>query len=415
MEGAIAFGGNCAQHITLTRLLSGHLKCLKFDQRNKIHPIFKKFNTNHFTPGHVICLELVKRGPIERTYLRTGNLGIFVDGQGRKTRDKELMFPALPTGVSQRDEFLCIYSESHVDVFEVNTGDWVQTVNLKKTKPLSTSGMLCLTLATELPHLVYLHNVQHRENQIRVPEVTIHHVKERSGKTVLSRTRRRFSVREPEKAKTGKGNTTERRSRMISAPTNFNHVSHMGPGEGIQLQKLMDLPAVKPPSQQCQTPTQTPTSVSTPVSSDERSQRTRSVPQPKPLPRALQDSNSRRTTHNGSASNNHPSFMNPWNQRPPVNTASPDGSGSVSSQEHSTPSVHTAGSTQAHSSGHEEQHEQSSPRHSIASNTSSNVSYPPSPRERRTTAPAATSVPLLPLHAPNADDHGGSSSYESQS
>ncbi|XP_054720162.1 serine/threonine-protein kinase MRCK alpha-like [Uloborus diversus] len=341
-------------------------------------------------------------------------LGIFVDGQGRKTRDKELMFPALPTGVSQRDEYLCVYSESHIDIFEVSTGDWVQTVNLKKTKPLSSSGMLCLTLATELPHLVYLHNIQHRENQIRVPEVSIHHVKERSGRTVLSRTRRRFSVREPEKAKVGKGNTAERRSRMISAPTNFNHVSHMGPGEGIQLQKLMDLPAVKPTNQQCQTPIQTPTSVSTPVSSDERSQRSRSVQQPKPLPRALQESGSRRTIHNGSTSNKHPSFMNPWNQKQPGNTASPDGSGSVSSQEHSTPSVHTAGSAQAHSSGHEEQHEQSSPRHSIASNTSSNVSYPPSPRERRTTAPAATSVPLLPLHAPN-DDHGGSSSYESQS
>lgn len=55
----------------------------------------------------------------------------------------------------------------------------------------------------------------------------------------------------------------------------------------------------------------------------------------------------------GSASNKHPSFMNPWNQKPSGNTASPDGSGSVSSQEHSTPSVHTAGSAQAHSSGHE--------------------------------------------------------------
>ncbi|XP_015923489.1 serine/threonine-protein kinase Genghis Khan isoform X7 [Parasteatoda tepidariorum] len=345
-------------------------------------------------------------------------LGIFVDGQGRKTRDKELMFPALPTGISQRDDYLSVYSDSHVDVFEVNTGDWVQTINLKKTKPLSTCGMLCLTLATELPHMVYLHNVQHRENQIRVPEISIHHVKERSGKTVLSRTRRRFSVREPEKAKANKNSTAERRSRMISAPTNFNHVSHMGPGEGIQLQKLMDLPALVKPSnqQQCQTPTQTPTSISTPVSSDERSQRTRSVPQqPKPLPRALQDSASRRTIHNGSASNKHPSFMNPWNQKP-TNTASPDGSGSVSSQEHSNPSVHTAGSAHAHShsSGHEESHDQS-PRHSIASNTSSNVSYPPSPRERRTTAPAATSVPLLPLHAPGNEDHGGSSSYESQS
>lgn len=35
---------------------------------------------------------------------------------------------------------------------------------------------------------------------------------------------------------------TDRRSKMISAPTNFNHISHMGPGDGIQNQRLLDLP-----------------------------------------------------------------------------------------------------------------------------------------------------------------------------
>lgn len=34
---------------------------------------------------------------------------------------------------------------------------------------------------------------------------------------------------------------TDRRSKLISAPTNFNHISHMGPGDGIQNQKLIDL------------------------------------------------------------------------------------------------------------------------------------------------------------------------------
>ena len=29
---------------------------------------------------------------------------------------------------------------------------------------------------------------------------------------------------------------------MISAPSNFNHISHMGPGDGIQMQRLLDLP-----------------------------------------------------------------------------------------------------------------------------------------------------------------------------
>ena len=34
----------------------------------------------------------------------------------------------------------------------------------------------------------------------------------------------------------------ERRSQLISAPHNFNHVAHMGPGDGIQV--LKDLPVV---------------------------------------------------------------------------------------------------------------------------------------------------------------------------
>ena len=36
----------------------------------------------------------------------------------------------------------------------------------------------------------------------------------------------------------------DRRSKMISAPSNFNHISHMGPGDGIQMQRLLDLPSV---------------------------------------------------------------------------------------------------------------------------------------------------------------------------
>ena len=34
----------------------------------------------------------------------------------------------------------------------------------------------------------------------------------------------------------------DRRSKMISAPSNFNHISHMGPGDGIQIQRLINFP-----------------------------------------------------------------------------------------------------------------------------------------------------------------------------
>merc|ERR550519_979747 len=84
----------------------------------------------------------------------------------------------------------------------------------------------------------------------------------RDGRPV-HRSRRRFSIREANKQiKSGPlkmlldspvmnnmgshlstlTRNTDRRSKMISAPSNFNHITHMGPGDGIQIQRLMDLP-----------------------------------------------------------------------------------------------------------------------------------------------------------------------------
>lgn len=55
-----------------------------------------------------------------------------------------------------------------------------------------------------------------------------------SGRHV-TRPRRRFSLREGNRTV----RPTDRRSKMISAPTNFNHISHMGPGNGIQVDKSL--------------------------------------------------------------------------------------------------------------------------------------------------------------------------------
>lgn len=35
---------------------------------------------------------------------------------------------------------------------------------------------------------------------------------------------------------------SDTRSKLISGPSNFNHISHMGPGDGLQI--LRDLPVV---------------------------------------------------------------------------------------------------------------------------------------------------------------------------
>lgn len=257
-------------------------------------------------------------------------LGVYVDGFGRKSREKELMFPAPPEAVSYTDGYLNVYTDTHVDVFDISSGEWLQTLNIKKTKPLCRNGNLCFSLATDLPHVIYLHNVLHRSNRVCVPETSAHPVKSRQTKAMLNRVRRRFSVREPDKA--GKGNV-DRRSRLISGPTNFNHISHMGPGVGIQLQKLVDLPQYKQNS----------------------------------LP---QDEKNKSLFLSGKLTNR------PVGSMPVI---SPDGS--VSSQEHSS-SFYTAGSGQS-LSGQKDVALDQSPRNSIASNNSSILSSPPSPQTKR--------------------------------
>ena len=58
---------------------------------------------------------------------------------------------------------LLVYSETHVDVFEVLTGEWLQTLNLRRAKPLMKSAHLTLVMMSDLPHLAYLSNLHQGE------------------------------------------------------------------------------------------------------------------------------------------------------------------------------------------------------------------------------------------------------------
>jgi len=187
-------------------------------------------------------------------------LGVYVDLQGRKSRDVEIMYPAQPTSIATTpDGFLLVYSDTHIDVFDASAGEWCQTINIRKTRPLIKTGSLNLSLLQEMPHVTYLSNI-HKEDSLSVVKPSMV-VLGRDGRPV-HRTRRRFSIRETSKQiKSGPlkmlmdspvmtnisnlstlSRNPDRRSKMISAPSNFNHITHMGPGDGIQIQRLMDLP-----------------------------------------------------------------------------------------------------------------------------------------------------------------------------
>ncbi|XP_044767171.1 serine/threonine-protein kinase Genghis Khan isoform X2 [Coccinella septempunctata] len=286
-----------------------------------------------------------------------GTLAAYVDRHGRKSREIEIMYPAVPTAISYRDGHLLVYSETHIDVFNCATGDWIQTVNIKRAKPLNDSGSLSLCILNDSPHLLYLSNI-HQKELINLDNIV---TLDREGRTV-QRPRRRFSLREGNKSQRM---STDRRSKMISAPTNFNHISHMGPGEGIQRQRLIDLATNlvdnSEPLQHINiTQPKQPIKMA-PLPPKNSAERKRpEISYPTPIRPSF-------PAYNGAkrSAPPRPRDLPPALPRPSDTSPSPDPTsiGSMSSLHEIIKGA-----------------EKSSPRHSIASNNSSNLSTPPSPQ-----------------------------------
>ncbi|XP_078673567.1 serine/threonine-protein kinase MRCK alpha-like isoform X6 [Branchiostoma floridae x Branchiostoma belcheri] len=253
-----------------------------------------------------------------REYLLCFNTcGVYVDASGRRSRQQELMWPAPPVHLCYNAPYLLSFSENQVDVFDVNKVEWVQTMPLKKTKPLNQDGSIALYLGGDPPRLIYLRDGRQERDAVVIQDVA----EQGKGKQMIRsrRSNRRFSFRnkeddrgtagrnfrfprlgrrrrtwklpqssdeserayfsEPDQSELAHDNEggiragqwtpcilpsvtestlsldeegpsslfasripsdPERRSKLISAPMNFNHVSHMGPGDGIQI--LRDLP-----------------------------------------------------------------------------------------------------------------------------------------------------------------------------
>lgn len=72
--------------------------------------------------------------PKEEFLLVFNTLSVFVDSMGRKSRDKEIMYPAIPLAVAYSDGNLLLYSETHLDVFDCCSGEWMQTIRYEYEK-----------------------------------------------------------------------------------------------------------------------------------------------------------------------------------------------------------------------------------------------------------------------------------------
>ncbi|KAM6128307.1 serine/threonine-protein kinase MRCK alpha isoform 4-T4 [Pterocles gutturalis] len=283
------------------------------------------------------------------------SVGVYVDCQGRRSRQQELMWPATPSSCCYNAPYLSVYSENAVDVFDVNSMEWIQTIPLKKVRPLNTEGSLNL-LGLETVRLIYFKNKMAEGDELVVPETS-----DNSRKQMVRNinNKRRYSFRVPEEERMQQRREMlrdpEMRNKLISNPTNFNHIAHMGPGDGIQI--LKDLPMNLRPQE---SRTVFSGSVSIPSITKSRTEPGRSMSASSGLA-------ARSSAQNGSALRREFSGGSYGAKRQPM--ASPS-DGSLSS----------GGLDQGSDAPTRdyEREDSDSPRHSTASN-SSNLSSPPSP------------------------------------
>ncbi|XP_031559571.1 serine/threonine-protein kinase MRCK alpha-like isoform X2 [Actinia tenebrosa] len=195
---------------------------------------------NFITNNPVDAMLAVEIEPSKEYLLCFNLLGIFVDSSGYRSRRYELMWPSPPNSVAYSHPYVISFSERAIDIFDSNSAEWLQTIPLRKCHSLINEGSLSLCTASEQPNLVYLKNKLDDEDELIIPDPT-------KGKKALAavlrlknkpRTSIRFSWKPKETGLQDLDSDT--RSKLISGPSNFNHISHMGPGDGLQI--LRDLP-----------------------------------------------------------------------------------------------------------------------------------------------------------------------------
>lgn len=178
-------------------------------------------------------------------YVFFSDYGVYVDNNGRRSRSQELMFPTQPLYVSIMDvnlsssnsstKLLLAFSLIHIDIYDLHSTQWIQTINLKNTKPLHThatnSSLLCLTSCSDPPVLV---NIVPSGRHDLLLKVTGDPNKPFaatgiSGAQRLIQSAAGAVIDRPAKARL-----------QISGPSDFSHISHLGPGSGPFTSNLID-------------------------------------------------------------------------------------------------------------------------------------------------------------------------------
>lgn len=170
------------------------------------------------------------------------NHGIYVNSFGFKIQDVDLQFVTKCNAIASLElvskqqstprSLLLAFSINHIDIYDINDGEWLQTINLKNTKPLQShavNSLLCITGALDLPLLVQITKKGDTDSRLIVESAN--QTQPLALKRILS---------------TESGDLQRKVSRIyISEPSDFQHLSHLGPANQpclIDLNNITQLP-----------------------------------------------------------------------------------------------------------------------------------------------------------------------------
>jgi hypothetical protein len=138
-----------------------------------------------------------------------------------RTRHQELMWTAPPISTSYTDPYLLIYTEKSIDIYDVSSGIWIQSLHLSNTYPLIPDGSISLSLDRHAK-LIYI-------TQLNRSILSLN----KAGKSLTN-----LSSKDESRPSHSFYKSTKRSSdvqMVISGPIHVEHREHLGPDQAREI------------------------------------------------------------------------------------------------------------------------------------------------------------------------------------
>ena len=192
---------------------------------------------NHFfasTPSNPLDTIFIVPLSDTRFFIANNFCGSFINTvhqSEQSTFPEEIAWPVVPLQFSYKDPYLVVHAENCVLFYDLTTGAWAQTLNLRRTRPLAADYSLLLSTSADSCSLVYLRDASEDADRIFLPLASSAGVK------------RKFTMRSRDDLIQSQKADKKLKPAVISGPVieSFRHIEHVG---ASQSPGLIDLAAV---------------------------------------------------------------------------------------------------------------------------------------------------------------------------